>query len=181
MALKTAAVVVLAAGEGRRFGGVKQLHPVSGRPMLELVLDAAASSGIECRVVVLGARAEAILTEVDLHGARPVTSDRWSDGQAASLADALTALPDEVTEAVVVLGDGPGLSPEAIRRVLAAGDGVRAADYGAGRSHPVVLPRSAWTELPSSGETPGRTLPATLVDCSDLPPPGDIDTPQATG
>jgi CTP:molybdopterin cytidylyltransferase MocA len=179
--LETAAVVVLAAGEGRRFGGVKQLHPVSGRPMLELVLDAAASSGVECRLVVLGAHAEAILAEVELHGARPVTSDRWSDGQAASLIAGLSALPDEVTEAAVVLGDGPGLSPEAIRRVLAAGGGVRAADYGAGRSHPVVLPRSVWRDLPSSGETPGRTLPATLVDCSDLPPPGDVDTPQATG
>jgi CTP:molybdopterin cytidylyltransferase MocA len=178
--VETAAIVVLAAGEGRRFGGVKQLHLVSNRPMLELVLDAAASSGIECRLVVLGAHAEVILAEVDLHGARSVTSDRWSDGQAASLIDGLAALPGEVTEAVVVLGDGPGLSPEAIRRVLAAGGGVRAADYGAGRSHPVVLPRSAWRDLPGSGETPGRTLPATLVDCSDLPPPGDIDTPQAT-
>ena len=179
--MEAAAIVVLAAGEGRRFGGVKQLHPVSGRPMLELVLDAAASSGVECRLVVLGAHADAILAEVDLHGARPVISDRWSHGQAASLIDGLTGLPDEVTEVAVVLGDGPGLSPEAIRRVLAAGGGVRAADYGAGRSHPVVVPRSVWPDLPRSGETPGRTLPATLVDCSDLPPPGDVDTPQATG
>ena len=179
--MDTAAVVVLAAGGGRRFGGVKQLHPVSGRPMLELVLDAVASAGVEFRMVVLGAHAEAILAEVDLHGARPVTSDRWSDGQAASLIDGLTALPREVTEAAVVLGDGPGLSPEAIRRVLAVGGGVRAADYGAGRSHPVVLPRAVWPSLPRSGDTPGRTLSATLVDCSDLPPPGDVDTPQATG
>jgi CTP:molybdopterin cytidylyltransferase MocA len=179
--LETAAAVVLAAGAGRRFGGIKQLHRVSGRSMLELVLDAVASSGVECRVVVLGAHAEAIMAEVDLHGALPVTSDRWSEGQAASLIDGLSALPDEVTEAVVVLGDGPGLTPEAIRRVLAAGDGVRAADYGAGRSHPVVLPRWVWSRLPSAGETPGRGLKAVLVDCSDLPPPGDIDTPQATG
>ena len=32
------AAVVLAAGEGRRYGGLKQLHPVDGRPMLEQVL-----------------------------------------------------------------------------------------------------------------------------------------------
>jgi CTP:molybdopterin cytidylyltransferase MocA len=179
--LETVAVVVLAAGEGRRFGAVKQLHPVEGRPMLELVLDAVVSSGIECRLVVLGAHAEAILAGIELHGARPVISDRWSEGQAASLNAALLALPDEVTEAVVVLGDGPGLSPEAIRRVLAAGGGVRAADYGAGRSHPVVLPREVWHDLASSGETPGRALAVTLVDCTDLPPPGDVDTPQAIG
>jgi CTP:molybdopterin cytidylyltransferase MocA len=177
--VETVAVVVLAAGEGRRFGGVKQLHPVEGRPMLELVLDAVASSGIECRLVVLGAHAEAILAGIELHGARQVISDRWREGQAASLHTALSLLPDEVTEAVVVLGDGPGLSPEAIRRVLAADGGVRAADYGAGRSHPVVLPRAVWRDLSSSGEAPGRALAVALVDCGDLPPPGDVDTPQA--
>ena len=177
--METVAIVVLAAGEGRRFGAVKQLHQVDGRPMLELVLDAAASSGVERRLVVLGAHAERVLAGIALHGARPVISDRWRDGQAASLNTALATLPNEVTEVVVVLGDGPWLSPEAIRRVLAARGGVRAADYGSGRSHPVVLPRPVWRALPTSGETPGRTLTTTLVDCRDLPPPGDVDTPQA--
>lgn len=173
------AAVVLAAGEGRRFGAVKQLHPIDGVPMLERVLAAVESSGVEPRLVVLGAHADVILAGIGLHNARPVVSRDWRRGQAASLRTGLAALPAEVTEAVVVLGDGPALSPEAIRRVLAGGEGVRAADYGTGRSHPVVLPRSAWADLPESGETPGRLLDAKLVDCSDLPPPGDVDTPQA--
>jgi molybdenum cofactor cytidylyltransferase len=175
--LDTAAILVLAAGEGRRFGGVKQLHVIDGRPMLEHVLIAAAASDVECRVAVLGAHADAVLAGIDLNGARPVVSERWADGQAASLRTGLRALPDGITEAVVVLGDGPRLSAEAVRRVLLAGKGVRAADYGAGRSHPVVLPRDVWASLPSSGETPGRALPARLIDCRDLPAPGDIDTP----
>ncbi len=174
------AAVVLAAGEGRRFGAVKQLHPIDGVAMLERVLAAVESSGAEPRVVVLGAHADLILAGIGLHGARSVVSSDWRKGQAASLRAGLAELPVEVTEAVVVLGDGPALSPEAIRRVLAAGEGVRAADYGTGRSHPVVLPRSAWASLPESGETPGRVLDAMLVDCSDLPPPGDVDTPQAS-
>ena len=173
--METVAVVVLAAGEGRRFGAVKQLHRVAGRPMLELVLDTVASSGIECRLVVLGAHADAILAEVDLHGARPVISDRWSDGQAASLTAASGRVARRGDGGGRRAGRRPGLSPEAIRRVLAAGGGVRAADYGAGRSHPVVIPRAVWSDLPRRGETPGRTLTATLVDCSDLPPPGDVD------
>jgi len=173
------AVVVLAAGEGRRFGGIKQLHPVGNRPMLERVLASAEATGIERRVVVLGAHADAIMELIDLHGALPVKLERWHEGQAASLRHGLNALPLEVTEAAVVLGDGPGLSPEAILRVLATGHGVRAADYGAGRSHPVVLPRAVWASLPETGETPGRSLDATLVNCRDLPSPGDVDTPQA--
>jgi len=31
--------------------------------------------------------------------------------------------------------------------------------------------------LPSTGETPGREVPVRLVDCGDLPPPGDVDYP----
>ena len=57
---ETIAAVVLAAGEGRRFGGPKQLHVIEGITMLERVLIAVERSGIATRLVVLGARAEQI-------------------------------------------------------------------------------------------------------------------------
>src|SRR6185437_10811575 len=44
--------LVLAAGEGRRFGGTKQLAELDGRPLLSYAL--AAVAGISPRVVVLG-------------------------------------------------------------------------------------------------------------------------------
>jgi CTP:molybdopterin cytidylyltransferase MocA len=171
------AAVVLAAGEGRRYGGMKQLHPVDGVPMLERVLAAVERAGISERVVVLGARAGDVLAAVDLHDARPVICEAWRDGQAASLHAGLAALPREADRALVVLGDGPGLDPEAVRRmagVPAAGN-VLAADYGAGRSHPVVVPRTLWRHIPRHGDTPVKPLGAELVDCRDLRPPGDVD------
>jgi CTP:molybdopterin cytidylyltransferase MocA len=169
------AAVVLAAGEGRRFGGPKQLHLIEGITMLERVLIAVERSGIATRLVVLGARAEQITADVPLHGAVAVVAPRWADGQAASLRTALEALPEPIGEALVVLGDGPGLDPRAIRRTAAAGHGVRAADYGGGRSHPVVLPRACWAALPEVGDTPARGLEARLIDCRGLPEPGDVD------
>jgi molybdenum cofactor cytidylyltransferase len=171
------AAVVLAAGEGRRFGGVKQLHDVGGVPMLERVLAALAGSGIGERIVVLGAHAGEILATVDLHGARAVVCETWDNGQAASLHAGLAALPSDADRALVVLGDGPALDPAAVARMAAipAGTRVIAADYGAGRSHPVVIPRARWDEIPRHGETPVRPLGADLVDCSDLRPPGDVD------
>jgi nicotine blue oxidoreductase len=172
---ETIAAVVLAAGEGRRFGGPKQLHLIEGITMLERVLIAVERSGIATRLVVLGARAEQITADVPLHGAVAVVAPRWAEGQAASLRTALEALPDQIDEALVVLGDGPGLDPRAIRRTAAAGHGVRAADYGAGRSHPVVLPRACWAALPATGDTPARDLEARLIDCRGLPEPGDVD------
>jgi CTP:molybdopterin cytidylyltransferase MocA len=171
--------VVLAAGEGRRFGGLKQLHPVGGRPMLEAVLATLAESGPEHRVVVLGARAGTILERINLHGAAPVVCDRWGAGQAASLHTGLAALPEATSWALVVLGDGPSLDPRAITRMAAAaepqGEGILAADYGQGRSHPVLIPRARWGDIPDRGERPVRGLAADAVDCSDLTPPGDVD------
>jgi CTP:molybdopterin cytidylyltransferase MocA len=168
------AAVILAAGEGRRYGGPKQLHAIGGRPMLEVVCETVAAAGVVDRTVVLGARAEQIAAAVDMHGAATVVCDRWRDGQAASLRCALDSIDPAVDEVLVVLGDGPSLSAEAVRRV-AAGAGPRAADYGRGRSHPVVLPRGTWPSLPPSGETPGRSIDVALVDCRGLPEPGDVD------
>jgi CTP:molybdopterin cytidylyltransferase MocA len=173
------AAVVLAGGEGRRYGGLKQLHEIEGRPMLERVLRTVAEAGPEHRVVVLGARAGTILERVDLHGARPVVCDRWDAGQAASLHAGLAALPDAAEWAIVVLGDGPDLDPRAVERVLACAapgeDAIRSADYGQGRSHPVLIPRSRFGEIPDRGERPVRGLAAETVDCRDLRPPGDVD------
>jgi CTP:molybdopterin cytidylyltransferase MocA len=139
------------------------------------VLMAVERSGIGTRLVVLGAHAEQITADVPLHGAIAVVSPRWEDGQAASLRAALEMLPESIDEALVVLGDGPRLDPRAIRRTAAAGHGVRAADYGGGRSHPVVLPRACWAALPETGDTPARELEARLIDCRGLPEPGDVD------
>ena len=171
---QTIAAVVLAAGQSRRFGGPKQLHPIGSRSMLELVLETLEQTGIEQRLLVLGARAQLIAESVPLHGATVIRCSGWRDGQAASLRCGLRSLPAAIEEALVVLGDGPGLSAEAVRRV-AAGSGMRAADYGHGRSHPVVIPRALWRSLPASGETPARSLAATLIDCTGLPEPGDVD------
>ena len=173
------AAIVLAAGRGRRYDGVKQLHPVAGRAMLERVVATVASAGLDDRVVVLGARADQVREAVELGDSRVVVCPNWADGQAASLRCGLDAVGPEIDAAMVVLGDGPGLTPAAIERLREAHvqrpQAVLAADYGEGRSHPVVLPRAVWRLLPADGETPGRALDWEAVDCSDLDPPGDID------
>ena len=81
-----------------------------------------------------------------------------------------------MTHALVVLADGPELDPRAVERLLEhAGEAnVIAASYDGTRSHPVLIARAVWGSIPDAG---GRALTATLVDCSDLAPPGDVDYP----
>ena len=156
--------VVLAAGASTRFGSPKQavlLGPVVGRVR--------ESREVAEVVVVLGAH------EVETD-ARVVRCPEWERGPGASLRCGLAALGDEVEAAVVVLGDGPRIDPRAIDRVVAAwraGAGERvAATYCGVRLHPVLLARAVWEEVPDAGL---RALPAALVSCDDLDPPGDVD------
>lgn len=158
------AAVVLAAGASTRFGSPKQA--VLLEPVLEQVRR---SSEIGEVVVVLGAH------DVPTT-ARSVHCPDWARGPGASLRCGLEALGEEVEAAVVVLGDGPELDPRAIDRVVAAwraGSRDRlAATYGGVRLHPLLLARSAWGDVPDEGL---RALPAELVPCDDLRPPGDVD------
>jgi CTP:molybdopterin cytidylyltransferase MocA len=155
--------VVLAAGAASRFGAPKQ------RLLLEPVLERVRASAVDGLLVVSGAHR----LETD---ARAVRCPDWELGPGASLRCGLNALPDEAEAAVVVLGDGPSLEPEAIDRVIArwreGSAAVVAATYDGTRLHPVLLDRAVWEEVPDDG---ARSLDAVLVSCDDLSPPGDVD------
>lgn len=158
------AAVVLAAGAGSRFGGPKQAL------LLPEVLRRVGESSVDDVVVVTGAHA--LETE-----ARIVRCPDWELGPGASLRCGLASLDEDVEAGVVVLADGPDLSPEAVDRVVAAWRGgageIVAASYGGDRGHPVVLARSVWSGIPDEG---ARALEPVLVPCDDLGSPGDVDT-----
>jgi CTP:molybdopterin cytidylyltransferase MocA len=155
--------VVLAAGAATRYGAPKQ------REFLPHVLTALREGPVDEIVVVAGAY------ELELD-ARVVECPEWERGPGASLRCGLEALPDEVEAAVVVLADGPDLSPDAVVRVVDTWRESRAevvaASYGGDRGHPVVLARSAWAAVPDEG---ARALTPLLVSCDDLGSPGDRD------
>jgi nicotine blue oxidoreductase len=157
--------VVLAAGASTRFGS----SPPKQRLLLAPVLERMRASSVEEIVVVLGAH------EVETD-ARSVRCPDWQRGPGASLRCGLAALPAEAKAAIVVLADGPDLSPAAVDRVApawraGAGD-LLAASYGGVRGHPALLARPIWDAVPDEG---ARALEPVLVPCDDLGSPGDVD------
>lgn len=169
--------LVLAAGAGTRFGGAKQLAELDGRPLLEHAVTAA-QAALARVIVVLGAHAEVVRAGTDLAGAEVVVCADWEEGLAASLRAGLAALGD-VRAVVVLLGDQPGVSSEAIAWI-AAQSGTCRAVYADTPGHPVKL---AGKELRRArtltGDTGARELLRTArgVECSPLADPRDVDTP----
>ena len=157
------AAVVLAAGASSRYG----TDPPKQVDLLPKVLTALQETSVDEVVVVSGAHALPV---------ESVECPDWELGPGASLRCGLAALAPDAEAAVVVLADGPGLDPRAVERVIAdwranGGDAV-AASYDGTRLHPVLLTRAIWDAVPDEG---AKSLPARLVACDDLTPPGDVD------
>jgi len=161
--------VVLAAGASSRYG----TEPPKQVELLPKVLAALRESSIDGIVVVSGAHAVPV---------QSVVCPDWERGPGASLRCGLRALPEDAEAAVVVLADGPDLDPLSVDRVIddwrADGGDAVAATYGGVRLHPVLLARRVWDDVPDEG---ARTLPARLVACDDLHPPGDVDLATPAG
>lgn len=166
------AAVVLAAGAASRFGSAKQ------ELLLPRVLERLAASPVDEIVIVEGAYD---LRDTVSH-ASPGTSRRvvscpdWEHGPGASLRCGLSALGEDVEAAVVIMADGPDLSPDSVERVVAewrSSGGTVAASYGGERGHPLVVGREGWVDVPDEGL---RARDARLVPCDDLGAPGDVDT-----
>jgi CTP:molybdopterin cytidylyltransferase MocA len=161
--------VVLAAGASSRYGTT----PPKQVELLPRVLAALSESSVDDIVVVGGAH------ELPVES---VHCSDWERGPGVSLRCGLAALPGDAEAAVVVLADGPDLDPRAVDRVVADwranGGDVVAATYDGVRLHPVLLARAAWTSVPDEG---AKSLPARLVACDDLTPPGDVDLATPAG
>ncbi len=183
--------IVLAAGQAKRMGRPKQLLPFRGETLLGATL-AMAATALNSVVVVLGASAEVIIAQVDLHGAEVVMNPDYATGQASSLLAGLHALATkpEVTAAVVLLGDQPTVHGEAIAALCNhhrwhPDTATIVPCYGARRGNPVLFARSVWHQLAANlaGDEGARRLiargePAPLVEISlqeEWRPP-DIDT-----
>ena len=177
--------VVLAAGEGQRFGGPKQIARLRGRPLLEYAIEAQSRvPAIERIVVVLGAHAQEVRRKVDFLDAESVLCARWAEGPVASLQAGIEELgdPDAV---LVTLGDQPGISAQVVAMVVDCHDSPQPAaraTYGGVPGHPVLIKRPLFPLLRElRGDVGARPLLEQVdtlhVEAAHLCDPHDVDTP----
>jgi CTP:molybdopterin cytidylyltransferase MocA len=189
--------VLLAAGEGSRFGRPKALIELDGQTLAERGVALLRAGGADPIVVVTGA------APIQLSGVHAVYNEEWRTGMGSSLRAALRvldpapqgdsdhssgALPSDVGAVVVALADQPLVGSEAVARLIAAyrgGASVAVAAYEGKPRNPVLVAREHWPEVIAlaTGDTGARAFLrarsdlVTLVECGDTGSPDDIDTP----
>ena len=111
--------VVLAAGEGRRFGGTKQIAFLDGKPLAQHAIDALEVAGVDELLVITGHDAGAVESTLTLpaHG-RFVPNPSYRDGQATSLAAAFHEVADDSEASVVLMADQPGITSGDVRALV---------------------------------------------------------------
>ena len=170
--------LVLAAGEGRRFGGPKAPYAVDGERLVDRAVRVLRAGGCDPVVVVLGAW----VGEVD--DADVVVNDCWAEGMGSSLRVGLERLSrsdDDVTAVLVTLVDLVGLTAGAVRRLVEVEEPLAAAAYDGERGHPVRFGREHWAELGTGarGDSGARVYlsvhPPVLVEVGDIASGDDLD------
>jgi CTP:molybdopterin cytidylyltransferase MocA len=181
--------LLLAAGEGSRFGRPKALVEFGGRLLVERGLHTLTAGGCAPVHVVLGAAYDEILATADLADATTVVrNDAWSSGLGSSLRAGLASMPPHVGAVVVTLVDQPLVTASAVERLRAAyraGAAAAVATYDGQPRHPVLLARATWAgvaehaigDTGARGYLRSRPELVTKVPCDDAGSAADIDSP----
>lgn len=179
--------IVLAAGEGTRFGGDKVTARLRGLAVVRHVVDRLQEAQLAPIVVIGAPGAHALRDALAGSAATVVENPRRDEGLSASLRLGVESLPAELAGFVVALGDQPGIDAGVVARMLAVWRDSNAAavvpEYADGRGNPVLFDDTMRRHIALlTGDAGARDLLQRMGDRVvtvpvDAPAPRDIDTP----
>ena len=181
--------VILAAGESRRFGQVKQLLDFHGKTFIENIVEAALAAGLSPVAVVLGAHQTEIAPILGQYGdtINIVKNPDWQTGQSASIRIAVNLLKNRCNAAIFLLVDQPQVKPALLQalseRYIQTDATIVVPFVGERRGNPVLFDERCFPRLQElQGDQGGRQLFADFPqDRLDWPDAGillDVDSPQ---
>jgi CTP:molybdopterin cytidylyltransferase MocA len=173
--------IVLAAGAGFRYGQPKAPVVIDGERLVDRSVRVLHEAGCFPIAVVLGAWIG------DVPGAVVIENADWASGMGSSLREGLTWAQSTSADSVIVtLVDLPGLTSDAVTRIIENPADLVSATFDGQRGHPVKFGRAHWAALieSASGDTGARDYLRTrddlvLVEVSDVADGQDLDTPIA--
>ena len=183
----TAGLLLLAAGNSRRFGRDKRAATLaSGATLLDTTLANCLDSGLPLRVC-LGVKDRALIAALESRGVELVVCPRSEHGMGATLADAAAGLKGW-SAVLVALGDMPWIRPATIAAIAdcATPDSICVPQFDGSPGHPVAFGADFFGLLSQcAGDHGARWVierhPGAVVSLP-VDDPGilaDVDTPEA--
>ncbi|UTW45092.1 nucleotidyltransferase family protein [bacterium SCSIO 12696] len=150
--------LLMAAGRGSRFGGLKQLAEVSGQPMVTRSL-AVYQQVLGNQVsLVLGCQAATVAQSL-ADTVAVIHAKRWQQGLGASIGDAIKQLPADTSHVLIGLADQVAIQTGDLKRLMDASqqhpDKMIAAFYQGQVGAPVIFPRRYFADLKQLNEDKG--------------------------
>jgi molybdenum cofactor cytidylyltransferase len=181
-------IILLAAGGSSRLGKPKQLLLYKGQTLVQNTLSVALTSNAQSVIVVLGANADILQTEITNGKIHVVVNDDWQEGMGSSIRTGVKAITEinPSTEGVILLVcDQPFINSALLNNLITAhqktGKEIVACTYGNTFGPPVFFHQSLFSELLQlKGDTGARSIVQKHLDNMEaIPfPEGifDIDT-----
>jgi molybdenum cofactor cytidylyltransferase len=110
--------IVLAAGESKRFGKLKQLLNWHGEPFIRTVAQTALQAGLSPVVIVTGAQAADVENAVIGLDVQLVRNADWQSGQASSIVSGVKVLPQQTGGCLFLLADQPHVGAGVMRALV---------------------------------------------------------------
>jgi len=149
--------VILAAGQSRRMGRNKMLLPFAASTVLEtIVTEIAACAQIADRVVVTGHQTDEIAALLGAYPVRCAFNPAYAQADMlVSIQVGLRALSEDVSAALIVLGDQPRIQRTIIQQIIAAqqAEAIIIPSYQMKRGHPILIDRALWPAVLALPET----------------------------
>ncbi len=177
-------VIILAAGEARRFGSPKQLAMIDGTPMIRRVCETALASEAANVIVVLGPHAAAIAATIHDLPVHQVINENWSAGIGSSLKLGLEHQIDRFPQTkttAIMLADQPLIDADHISQLLST-TAIAATSYGRDFGVPAAFNSAFFPQLLALNHEHGAksVIAANLQNTTLIESPCgafDVDTP----
>ncbi len=155
--------ILLAAGESKRMGKLKQLMPLGNTTIVEQTIDNLLSSGVSEVIVVLGHKAEEVMKKTATRPIKIAVNPIYHQGMGTSIAAGLNLVDSRAQAVMLALGDQPFVDSQTINRLIEEFDshdkGIAIPTYQGRRGHPLIFSIKYKAQLSGlKGDIGGREI-----------------------
>jgi molybdenum cofactor cytidylyltransferase len=135
--------ILLAAGESKRMGRLKQLMPWGQSTMVEKTIDNLLDSAVSEVIVVLGHEAEEVIKVIVDRPVKLAINPDYKQGMSTSIMAGLNLVDSQAQAVLLALGDQPLIDCQTMNRLIeefhSNDKGIAIPTYRGRRGHPVIF------------------------------------------